>query len=71
MLHPDFATEEISVIMRSVAPEDLVDSLAAGEALRLLTRIEDEDIPLAEVPRLVVRGARLATLSLSPPPKPS
>ena len=71
LLPPDISTEELSGYFRSINQDDLTGNLAAGEALRLLIRIEAEDAPLASIPALVARCARVATLSLSPPPKPS
>lgn len=71
MLYPDLSTEEVSGYLRSVNHDDLTDSLAPGEAMRLLMRIEEEGTPLERIPLLVARFGRLASLSLSPPPKPS
>ena len=71
MLHPDLTTEEISGYLQSVNHDDLAGSLAPGEALRLLRRIEEEATPLASIAPMVARSGRLASLSLSPPPKPS
>ena len=67
MLLPDFSTEEVALHAQAIGYDDLIASLRDGEALRLLARIEEENIPLAKIPDLVLRGARLATLSLSPP----
>lgn len=71
MLLPDPPTEEVAIYAEAIAHDDLIASLRDGEALRLLRRIEDEDIPAGKIPALVLRGARLATLSLSPPTPPS
>ena len=71
MLYPDATTEEISGYLQSVNHDDLTDSLAPGEAIRLLMRIEEEGTPLERIPPLVARSARLKSLSLSPPPQPS
>ena len=71
MLHPDLTTEEISGYLRGVNHDDLTDSLAPGEAIRLLMRIEEEGTPLERIPPMVARSGRLRSLSLSPPPKPS
>ena len=71
LLHPDSSTEEVAVYAEAISHDDLIASLRDGEALRLLSRIENEDIPIGKILPLVLRGARLATLSLSPPPQPS
>lgn len=71
LLPPDFPSEEVAIYAEAIAHDDLIASLRDGEALRLLCRIEDEDIPIGKIPALVLRGARLATLSLPPPPQPS
>lgn len=70
MFHPDAKTEEIA-LHAALQADDLIASLAPGEALRLLRQIEDGDVHLSEIPRLIVRSARLATISLLPPPAPS
>ena len=66
MLRPE-STEEVAIHAEAIGYDDLIASLRDGEALRLLRRIEEENIPLAKIPDLVLRGARVATLSLSPP----
>lgn len=71
MLHPDLPSEEVAIHAEAIAHDDLIAGLRDGEALRLLCRIEDEGIPLGKIPAMVLRGARLATLSLSPPAPPS
>lgn len=71
MLLPDFSTEEVALHAQAIGYDDLIASLRDGEALRLLARIEEEDIPPAKIPALVLRSGRLATLSLSPPAPPS
>lgn len=71
LLHPDSSTEEVAVYAEAISHDDLIASLRDGEALRLLGRIEEEDIPPAKIPALVLRSGRLATLSLSPPAPPS
>ena len=63
-------TEEIA-LHAALQADDLIASFAPGEALRLLRQIEDSDVQLSEIPRLVVRSARLASTSLLPPPGPS
>ena len=70
MFHPDAKTEEIA-LHAALQADDLIASLAPGEALRLLRQIEDTDIHLSEIPLLIVRSARLATISLLPPSGPS
>lgn len=69
MLLPE-NTEEIA-LHAALQADDLIASLAPGEALRLLRQIEDTDVHLSEIHRLVARSARLASISLSPPPGPS
>ena len=71
LLPPDFPSEEVAVYAEAISHDDLIASLRDGEALRLLSRIEDEDVPVGKILPLVLRGARLATLSLSPPAPPS
>ena len=71
MLLPDLSTEEISGYLQSINHDDLAGSLAPGEALRLLRRIQQEDTPLASIAPMVARSGRLQSLSLSPPPNPS
>lgn len=70
LLHPE-STEEVAIHAEAIGYDDLIASLRDGEALRLLSRIENEDIPIGKILPLVLRGARLATLSLSPPAPPS
>ena len=69
MLLPE-NTEEIA-LHAALQADDLIASLAPGEALRLLRQIEDTDVHLSEIHRLVARSARLESISLSPPPGPS
>lgn len=71
LLPPEMPTEEVAIYAEAIGYDDLIASLRDGEALRLLQRIENEDIPIGKIPALVLRGARLATLSLSPPAPPS
>ena len=71
LLPPDFPSEEVAVYAEAISHDDLIASLRDGEALRLLSRIENEDIPPAKISALVLRSGRLATLSLSPPAPPS
>jgi hypothetical protein len=71
LLPPDSSTEEVAIYAEAIAHDELIASLRDGEALRLLRRIEEEDIPIGKILPLVLRGARLATLSLSPPAPPS
>ena len=70
MFHPDAKTEEIA-LHAALQADDLIASLAPGEALRLLRQIEDTDVHLLEIAPLIVRSARLATISLLPPSGPS
>ena len=70
MLLPE-STEEVAIHSEAIGYDDLIASLRDGEALRLLSRIENEDIPIGKILPLMLRSGRLATLSLSPPPQPS
>ena len=70
MLLPD-PTEEVAIYAEAIGLDDLIAGLPDGRALHLLQRIEEEEIPMGKILPLVLRGARLATLSLSPPAPPS
>lgn len=70
MLLPE-STEEVAIHAEAIGYDDLIAGLPDGRALHLLQRIENEDIPMGKILPLVLRGARLATLSLSPPAPPS
>jgi len=59
---PDLSTEEITIHAGVIDLSDMVDSLAPGEALRLLMRIEEESTPLARIPRLILGAGRLSAL---------